>query len=192
MPEETEVETEHLHEAIHEELEREGGSFLKRIAVSTALFAALAAIVSLRAGGTINEALILKTESTTLQGKASDQWAYYQAKGLKSQLQTTMESAWAAAGKTAPATLEQQRLRYVHEQESITAAARKLEEQRDEKSREADHLIHQHHVFANAVALLQVCIAVSAVAALTRNRMIWIGSLLMGIAGTVLFLVGMR
>lgn len=191
MPEETEIATEHLHEAIHEELEREGGSFLKRIAVSTALFAALAAIVSLQAGGTINEALILKTESTTLQAKASDQWAYYQAKGLKSQLQTAMESAWTAAGKPAPADLEQQRVRYVHEQESIAAGARKLEEQRDEKSREADHLIHQHHVFANAVALLQVCIAVSAVAALTRNGMIWIGSLLLGIAGTALFLMGM-
>ena len=44
MPEGPEVETERLHEAIQEELERDGGGFLKRIAVSTALFAALAAL----------------------------------------------------------------------------------------------------------------------------------------------------
>jgi hypothetical protein len=189
VPEETEVDTERMHEAIHEELEREGGAFLKRIAVSTALFAALAAIVSLRAGGTVNEALILKTESTTLQAQASDQWAYYQAKGIKANVLAAMESAWAAAGKPAPPALEEQRARYVQEQATITAAAHKLEEQRDEKSKEADHLIHQHHIFANAVALLQVCIAVSAVAALTRNRMIWFGSLLLGLAGAVLFLM---
>lgn len=190
MPEEAEVDTERMHEAIHEELEREGGSFLKRIAVSTALFAALAAIVSLRAGGTVNEALILKTESTTLQAQASDQWAYYQAKGIKANVQAAMESAWEAAGKPAPPALEQQHAKYVQEQATISAAAHKLEEQRDEKSKEADHLIHQHHIFANAVALLQVCIAVSAVAALTRNRMIWFGSLLLGIAGAVLFFLG--
>jgi hypothetical protein len=38
MPEEPEVEMEKLHEAIQEELEQEGGSFLRRIALTTALF----------------------------------------------------------------------------------------------------------------------------------------------------------
>ena len=39
MPEGPEVETEGLREAIHEEVEHEGGAFLKRIALTTALFA---------------------------------------------------------------------------------------------------------------------------------------------------------
>jgi len=42
MPEGPEIETERLHEAIHEEVEHEGGSFLRRIALTTALFAAIA------------------------------------------------------------------------------------------------------------------------------------------------------
>ena len=75
MPEEPEVETERLHEAIHEELEREGGHLLRRIALTTALLAAVAAIASLRAGGTVNEALALKTDATRLQAEASDQWS---------------------------------------------------------------------------------------------------------------------
>ena len=87
MPEEPEIETDKLDERIHEELEREGGSLLKAIALTTALFAALAAIAALHAGSTVNEALVLKTEATRLQAEASDQWADYQAKGIKSAIQ---------------------------------------------------------------------------------------------------------
>jgi len=37
MPEGPEIETDKLHEAIQEEMEKEGGNFLKRIALSTAI-----------------------------------------------------------------------------------------------------------------------------------------------------------
>ena len=57
MPEGQEVETEKLHEAIHEELQKEGGGFLRAVALSTALLAALAAIASLYAGGTVKRGL---------------------------------------------------------------------------------------------------------------------------------------
>ena len=59
--------------------------------------------------------------------------------------------------------------------------------QRDEKSKEADDLIHHHHGFAGGVALFQVSIALGAVAALTRNRLVWFGSMGMGLGGIVLF-----
>jgi hypothetical protein len=72
VPETPEIETDKLDENIHEELERAGGSLLKAIALSTALFAALAAVAALRAGSTVNEALVLKTEATRLQAEASD------------------------------------------------------------------------------------------------------------------------
>jgi len=60
---------------------------LRAIALTTALFAALAAVSALRASGTVNEALVLKTDATRLQAEASDQWAAYQAKGIKSAVQ---------------------------------------------------------------------------------------------------------
>ena len=44
MPEEPEVDTEKLHEAIKEELGHEGGYFLKMISLPTAILAVLAAI----------------------------------------------------------------------------------------------------------------------------------------------------
>jgi len=186
MPEGPEVETERLHEAIHEELEKEEGSgFLKRIALTTALLAALAAIASLYAGATVNEALVLKTEATRLQAEASDQWAYYQAKGVKAAVEASSTS-WLAIGKPAPPEYAESQKRYKEEQKEIDAKAREKEKERDEKSTEADHLLHRHHLFADSVALLQVSIALGAVAALTRSRLAWFASMALGGAGIVL------
>ena len=188
MPEGPEVETEKLHEAIKEELEHEGGRFLRQIALTTALLAALAAITSLRAGATVNDALVLKTEAARLQAEASDQWAFYQAKGIKAAVQEASRTSWLAIGKEPPAKFVEERERYKEEQAEIQQKARELEKQRDEKSREADHLLHRHHGYANAVAFLQVAIALGAVAALTRNRVIWFVSLGTGTCGLALFI----
>ena len=189
MPEGPEIETEKLHEAIHEEMEKEGSSFLRKIALTTAVLAAFAAIAALKAGSTVNEALVLKTESTRLQAQASDQWTYYQAKGLKAAIQQATKASWEAAGKVPPADLAKQAERYAEEQAEIKKTAEEKEKERDEKSAEADHLLHQHHRFASTVALFQVSIALGAVAALTRSHPVWWGSMLLGGAATLLFVL---
>ena len=186
MPEEPEVETERLRELVDERLEHEGGTFLRRVALTTAVLAALAAIAALRAGDTVNDALVLKTEATRLQALASDQWAYYQAKGIKLAIAESSQATWRAAQKEPPAELEQLAARYRHEQEDIQREARAREAERDEKSREADHLLEQHHHFAMAVAFFQLAIALGAVAALTRMRLVWIGSLAVALIGVAL------
>ena len=96
--------------------------------------------------------------------------------------------AFEAARAEPPARYEEKARRYEKEQEEIQAKAREKEKERDEKSKEADHLLHQHHGFANTVALFQVSIALGAVAALTRNRLVWFGSMAVGLAGIGLFL----
>jgi uncharacterized protein DUF4337 len=189
MPEGPEVETEGLHETIQEALEHEGGAFLRRIALTTALLAVFAAIAALRAGATVNEALVLKTEATRLQAEASDQWAYYQAKGIKSAVQEAARTSWLAVGKEPPAEYAEKATKYTAEQAGIQVKARELEKERDTKSAEADHLLHRHHGFANAVAVFQVAIALGAVAALTRSKPVWLGSLVLGAAGAILFAV---
>ena len=188
MPEGPELETEKLHEAIQEEMEKEGGGFLRAIALTTGVLAAFAAVAALQAGSTVNEALVLKTEATRLQALASDQWAFYQAKGVKTYIQAASRSAWEALGKEPPARFAEEAKRYGEEQAEILKEAKAKEKERDEKSREADHLLHTHHRFANTVALFQVSIALGALAALTRNRPVWAGSLALGLAGIGLFL----
>ncbi len=189
MPEDPEIQTDDLQEAIRRELDGESGALMRRIALTTAILAALAAIAALRAGATVNEALILKTEATRLQAEASDQWAYYQAKGVKQAVQEASKSSWRAIGKEPPAAFAAEQARYVAEQTDIQKKARELERQRDERSAEADHLFRRHHGFANDVAIFQIAIALGAVAALTRLRLVWYGSLALGVAGIIVFVV---
>jgi len=191
MPEEIEVDTDKLREEIAEgidEAEAKGRRLTRVIAVTTAILAALAAIASLKAGATVNEALVLKTEATQLQAQASDQWTYYQAKGIKGAVADAEANAWRAAGKAPPAEILANVTRYAQEQKAISDTARAKEQDRDRHSAEADELMHRHHVFANAVALLQVAIALGAVAALTRSLGVLVLSLLSGLGGLALFL----
>src|SRR5438045_1509721 len=62
------------HEKAHEEQHR--APWLRWLALSTAIFAVVAAVASLKSGRYANEAILH-------QSRASDQWAYYQAKGNK-------------------------------------------------------------------------------------------------------------
>src|SRR5258708_30377383 len=164
MPETPEVETDKVREAVQEELEREGGRFLRRIALTTAVLAAIAAIAALQAGSTANEALVLKTEAARLQAEASDQGAYYQAKGIKLAVAQATEAPWQAQGKHPPANLLEKKPRYAADQERSKAKAEGLERQRDARSREADHLLHQAQRFAIPPALIHLAIALCAFA----------------------------
>jgi hypothetical protein len=80
--------------------------------------------------------------------------------------------------------------RYNAQQDTISRQARGLESERDERSREADSLLEQHHIYAASVALLQIAIALGAIAALTRSQLVWFGSIGTGLVGAVLFGLG--
>lgn len=186
MPEGPEIDTDKLRETIDEEISREGGRLLTSIALTTAVLAAFAAIASLQAGSTVNEALVLKTEATRLQAEASDQWAYYQAKGIKAAVANAAAEGWRALGKPVPSSLTERVDKETHDQQDIRKAAESKEHARDAKSVEADALLERHHKFASAVALFQVAIALGAVAALTRVRLVWFGSIGLGAVGVVM------
>ncbi len=81
------------------------------------------------------------------------------------------------------APLASEASRYASDQAAIKLEAKRIEHERDAKSAEADVLLAQHHYFAVAVALFQIAIALGAVSALTRIRLVWIASLMSGLAG---------
>jgi len=188
VPEEIELNTEDVDERVHEAVERRADWLLKAIALTTAVLATIAAVAALRAGATVNEALMLKTEAARLQSEAADQWAYYQAKGIKSAVQEASRAAWLAAGKEPPANVDAAIKQFWNEQGEIEKIARAKERDRDVKSAEGDRLFDQHHRYAMSVAIFQMAIALGAVAALTRLRWVWIGSLILGFGGTAIFL----
>ncbi len=170
--EEIEIPTEHLHETIHEKAteasnEKESSWFMY-VAISTALIAVLAAISGLMAGHHSNEALIQ-------QIKASDQWAYYQAKGIKAEIKSISIN-----GQPDAVAVE----RYKKEQETIKQKAESAEKESDK------HLAH-HVLLASSVTLFQIAIAISAIAILTRKKILWYGSLLVAAIGAVFFVLGL-
>src|SRR5215467_11521027 len=76
------------------------------LSFSTALIAVLAAIAALESGTFSNQALIEKNEALLAQAKASDQWAYYQAKGIKA----AVYASQGAVEKAAQETTDQQEI----------------------------------------------------------------------------------
>src|SRR5690348_1621726 len=124
MPEEIEFDSDKLRETIDKEIERESGRMLRVTALVTAVLAAVTAVVSLRAGSTINEALVLESEATQFQTRASDQWAFYQAKGIKGAVAASAANPYVAGGHKAPDSLLSLATRYAHEQDDIQTEAR--------------------------------------------------------------------
>ncbi|NNM54141.1 MAG: DUF4337 domain-containing protein [Spirochaetales bacterium] len=171
MEDPTEEVQKHLHEHAHES--RDPG--MLKIALSSAIIAVLAAIASLMSEHQINEAMIS-------QLKASDQWAYYQAKGLKHNLLDTQKELLTQLGhptadETARWTTDLKK--YKEEQKEISQEATQ-EQKASHRSFEA------HYRLSFAVTFLQVAIGLSAVSALTRRRWLWITSLVTAGVGIIL------
>lgn len=201
MPDEIEVPLEHLHEHIadaHEEArtsekhatgDEEHAGWTRFIAVFTALLAVIAAIGSLRAGLLVNEALLSKNEEISLRTQATDQWNYYQSKSIKGVVYATTAQLLPPGSPALRSSLTAV-ARYGREQESIQAKAAGLEKSADEKDKTSAQDMDQHHIFAFSVSLCQIAIALSAIAALTRSRRVWVFSLAAGLAGAAALLGG--
>jgi uncharacterized membrane protein YjjP (DUF1212 family) len=190
MPEETEFKTlvEEFEENLKEQRQerKEESGFLKMASLSTAIIAVIAALATLESGSTVNEALSKKNDVAVAISKASDQWAFYQAKGIKVTVLESQKSVLTTLGKSVPVSASQDIDRYKKEQDDIKQIAKKYELEAEQLTKEADHLLEQHHGYAFSVAILQISVALSAIAALTKNRPVWIMSLVVASAGTFL------
>jgi uncharacterized protein DUF4337 len=163
--EEAEVPLEHLHEHAHETATHSHELWISWVALSTAIFAVLAAIASLLSGEHANEAMLNQIE-------ASSQWSYYQAKSIKA----AVLDAKAAFTGTPDESDQSKRARYEKEQEEIKSEA-------ERKEAAAKSFFHKHEVFARGVTMFQIAIAIAAISALTRKRSFWFVSLVFGAFG---------
>jgi len=195
MPEEIEIPTEHLHEQIEEGAEEKRERWTLYLALSTALMAVLAAFAGLLAGHHANEALVERM-------KASDQWNFYQAKNLKQEIavntdmilqavgaartgQTAASSGGDHSKDAAPSGGDHSKdiARYEKEKAEI-----KKQAEEDEQVSEA-HLA-KHVPLSRAVTAFQIAIAISAIAVLTRRKVLWYAGLVLTAIGIVVLIVG--
>src|ERR1700736_5127573 len=128
-----EVGVDKLHEQGHEKASegKHRAPWLQWLALTTALFAVLAAIASLKSGQLANESLLSMNEATLKQAQASDAWSYYQAKGIKEvtrQAEIDILTA-SRAPADAIAKVRAEADRYKSEQEDIKKEALRLEQE---------------------------------------------------------------
>ena len=190
MPEEA-IETQELKEKLEELGERaEGRSarWLLWLSLSTAILAVLAAVASLESGGWANDALVRKNDAVLHQSKADDEWAHYQAMGIKAVVYATQ-----AESASAPEVAARWRREADREKDSQKEKKDEAEKEQaivDEKNEASAHALHVHHEFAKSVTIFQVAIALSAIGALTRSRAMWWLSLAVGAGGAAFFALG--
>jgi len=165
---------EHAHHIMHESGGKE--KWVIWVALSTAVLAVFAAITGLMAGTSADESILA-------QMHASDQWAFYQAKGIKADMLSSSNHMLIALGKI-PDTADIAKLkREKTEQADIMAKAKEFQ-------KESDTHVAKHEVFSRGVTIFQIAIAIGAISILTKRKSLWIVSLCFAVLGIFFFFQG--
>ncbi|HJV38553.1 MAG TPA: DUF4337 domain-containing protein [Geothrix sp.] len=161
--------------------------WLNLLALTTVILAVCATLATFKGGGH-------STRAVLSQSQASDQWAYYQAKGIKGNLYEVeamrLRRELELAPKTALPTLqksladvEKKVAKYDGEKAEIQKEARRFEDVKTEAQRHGA-------AFGLAVIFLQIGILLSSIAALLKQKPVYYLGLLVGVVGIVYFING--
>jgi len=163
-----------VEEELQESAEHAKQPFERNVALTMAVIAAVMAIVSV-AGH------ILTTEELLSQQKASDQWAYSQAKDIR-RYDSEVARDMLAAVSAGPAAINRYTAnseRYEKEKGEIQNEAKKFEKERDVSGNRALRT-HIGEVF------LEIAIVLASLAILTKRRPMWFASIASGLAGAAI------
>jgi hypothetical protein len=167
-----------LHE-LHEHAEHaRHNPAIAPVSLTMAILAVLLATVSLLGHRA-------HTEEILLQSKASDQWAYFQAKNIRRHTDEIFSDLTALATSNDPAALSRLRdkykmeaNRYKDEQSEIQDEARRLEQEVLRVQMRADR-------FDLGEVFLEIALVVTSITLLTGKRGFWYFGLVLGIVGLV-------
>ena len=180
MEEDFEIPSPHEH-AVEEAVEKDQQSLTQKIALMTAVLATVGAIVSYQSGSAQNEAMFLKNQSILKQAEASDQWAFFQAKSVKSHIDDAT-----AALTTDPETKARflaAKMTEDKEKAEIRVEAQKLQAESRRLGEESEAKLRPHERLALALSGLQIAIALAAITILTKRRWLLWGSVSFAVLG---------
>jgi Domain of unknown function (DUF4337) len=130
------------------------------------------------------------TEELLLQAKATDQWAYYQAKNIRlheMQAVADMLGVLAPADKEKAAVMHEKYVkeaeRYEKDKNEISDKAKELEAERDLVSRRADR-------FDGGEVFLEMGLVICSMTLLTKKRFFWFSGIAIGALGVILAATG--
>ena len=160
-----------------------GKGMIAQIAVITAVIATVGALFAYMGGATQANAGLYKNNSAIKKTEASNQWNFFQAKSTK---QSLAEFARDLAPVDNRPTYQSKIDRYEKEKGEIKLAAEKLEAESTAWDHSSEEQMHQHHRWAQATTVLQVSIALAAIALLTRKKWLEYGMFALASIGLVL------
>jgi hypothetical protein len=170
---EEEFEVKGPHEKEVDEAIEEGSGLSKKIALMTAILATVGTIVSYKSGSAQNEAMFLKNESILKQTEASDQWAFYQAKSIKSHIDANFIQM--ATDQASKDVFIQRMNKENNDKEEVKKEAEKLQAESKKLGEESEAKLKPHERSALALSLIQIGIAIAAITVLTkRKELFWV------------------
>ena len=155
-----------------------------QIAMFTAIIATVGAIFAYMGGATQANAGLYKNNAAIKKTEASNQWNFFQAKSTK---QSLAEMSRDLSTKEDDKTKYQAKVdRYEKEKGEIKDKADALEAEATEWDHKSDEQMHLHHRWAQATTVLQISIALAAIALLTKKKWLEWGMFAAGGAGVVI------
>ncbi len=161
----------HDHELEHAQQGDHGaghGGMVNQIALFTAIIATVGALFGYMGGATQANAGLYKNNAAIKKTEASNQWNFFQAKSTKQSLAELARDLSAQAEDKAKYQTKVDR--YEKEKGDIKTVADQLELDATHWDKQSDEQMHQHHRWAQSTTVLQVSIALAAIALLTKKK----------------------
>jgi hypothetical protein len=169
---------EHAENAKHATHARD--PFISKVSITVAVLAVLAAtagsLETVEGGGAITES----SEAVLAQDKATDAWNEYQADSLKRHM-------YDIAAENGLAHYRGDSAAERDAQDKARAKADEAEKERDARIAQSARHEARHHWLTGAATLIEIGIALSTVAIITRRRTFWFAAMGLGAVGLVLF-----
>jgi Domain of unknown function (DUF4337) len=149
---------------------------LAPISVTMAILAVFVAVVSLMGHRA-------HTEELLFQNRASDQWAYYQAKNIRRHNYEMGVDLLSMVEFKDKAQADKVREKYQKEAERYTKEQSEIEEQAKDLEKESALAQRKANRFDLGEVFLEIALVISSLSLLSRNRFYWFLGIASGIAG---------
>ena len=169
----------HEHAEHAEHAAHENNPFVSLVSITIALLAVVAAVTGSLETIEDGSAIIDANKAVLAQDQATDQWDFYQAKSLKKHMYTIAAASGGASADKFAAIAKKEG----DESEDIQKEAKKLEAERETLLAESRAHEARHHRLSLGATLLEIGIAIATIAIITRHRLTWALSGILGLAG---------
>ena len=172
---------EHIEHAEHAAHERD--PFISRVSITVAVLAVMAAAAGSLETVEGGRAITQSSEAVLAQDKATDSWNEYQADSLKRHMYEIASVAGSSKADAYAREINKDR----DSQDKARDKAQDAEKDRDARLKESALHEERHHWLTGAATLIEIGIALSTVAIITRRRVFWLAAVGLGAVGAALF-----